>query len=619
MGLTSSLSVALSGLKITEAGLNVVSSNVANAGNPNYTRQRLVQQTIVDGHEGASVMRNGVQRMLNETSLNQLRTQNSAFQALDLESSYRSRIDTLFGTPGSAAALDTIYNKFDKSLQTLATKPEDFAARAGSVAAADSLASRLRSMSSDIQSMRMEAEQSMAEGVKIVNDALGRLASLDRDIVSQSVNGMPAPELLDARDAAINTISEWMDVRVNAKADGSVSLFTESGTLLYDDVAAQLSFDAKGVMTPQTTYSTDDAARTVGTLTLKSPNGTDIDLFKQGALRTGKFAGFKAIRDDVTVEAQKQLDEFAAQLSKAMSSVPVAATDATDGAKTGKALDLSSLQPGDEFSVTVTEGGTEKTYTFITSQSKTGALPGNTTARAGDQVFALDMSGNDASIAAQVQAALGGNFTAAYSGGSLSIVDDGAAGTSDVNAMSGMATARADQPQAGGKALALFVDGGNGKAFTGSLDDGDQKQGLAARLEVNSAVKKDPALLVKSGANTANGDTARPQFLYDQLHATTRTFDARTGLGGEGSPLKGDVGSYLNRMVSYQGQAATNAKSFRDGQEVITNSLKARHDKSAKVNVDEEMANLIQLQQAYAANARIVKTVDEMLKTLMQI
>ena len=42
-------------------------------------------------------------------------------------------------------------------------------------------------------------------------------------------------------------------------------------------------------------------------------------------------------------------------------------------------------------------------------------------------------------------------------------------------------------------------------------------------------------------------------------------------------------------------------------------------DSEYGVNVDEEMARLIDLQNAYAANARVVSIVNELLQTLMQI
>ena len=43
------------------------------------------------------------------------------------------------------------------------------------------------------------------------------------------------------------------------------------------------------------------------------------------------------------------------------------------------------------------------------------------------------------------------------------------------------------------------------------------------------------------------------------------------------------------------------------------NALQQRFNDTAAVNIDEEMANLLSLQNAYAANARVMTTVKEML------
>ena len=49
------------------------------------------------------------------------------------------------------------------------------------------------------------------------------------------------------------------------------------------------------------------------------------------------------------------------------------------------------------------------------------------------------------------------------------------------------------------------------------------------------------------------------------------------------------------------------------------NLLQARFDQSSGVSIDTEMANLLTLQNAYGANARVMGTVKAMLETLMQI
>ena len=51
----------------------------------------------------------------------------------------------------------------------------------------------------------------------------------------------------------------------------------------------------------------------------------------------------------------------------------------------------------------------------------------------------------------------------------------------------------------------------------------------------------------------------------------------------------------------------------------LADQARARRDSVTGVNTDEEMTNLMQAQQAYAAAAKIVTTVDEMMKTLVEM
>jgi flagellar hook-associated protein 1 FlgK len=51
----------------------------------------------------------------------------------------------------------------------------------------------------------------------------------------------------------------------------------------------------------------------------------------------------------------------------------------------------------------------------------------------------------------------------------------------------------------------------------------------------------------------------------------------------------------------------------------VVNALKQRMAEISGVNVDQEMANLINLQTAYGANARVMSAVQEMLDTLMRM
>jgi flagellar hook-associated protein 1 FlgK len=48
-------------------------------------------------------------------------------------------------------------------------------------------------------------------------------------------------------------------------------------------------------------------------------------------------------------------------------------------------------------------------------------------------------------------------------------------------------------------------------------------------------------------------------------------------------------------------------------------AVQSRFQETSQVNVDQEMSTLIELQTAYAANARIISTVKEMMDVLMRV
>jgi flagellar hook-associated protein 1 FlgK len=75
----------------------------------------------------------------------------------------------------------------------------------------------------------------------------------------------------------------------------------------------------------------------------------------------------------------------------------------------------------------------------------------------------------------------------------------------------------------------------------------------------------------------------------------------------------------MSQVVSQQSQSANAAQNLQQGQDVVVNALQQRFDSDSGVNIDTELSNLITLQHAYAANARVMSTIQAMYTTLMQI
>ena len=56
-----------------------------------------------------------------------------------------------------------------------------------------------------------------------------------------------------------------------------------------------------------------------------------------------------------------------------------------------------------------------------------------------------------------------------------------------------------------------------------------------------------------------------------------------------------------------------------EGQKVVLSTLQQKFTSTSGVNIDDEMAHLLALQNAYAANARVMGVVKEMYTALMQV
>ena len=615
MSLSTAMMSALSGLRATQSGMEVVSNNVANAGSANFSRRSQLDQEQVVGGNAAGVRSGDVSRILDKMVQSQLWTETGGGNYTSTRSDYLARLDSVFGTPGDGSALDGVFNTFTQSLQTLSTSPDSQASRAQVISNAKVMAQQLNGASGDIQSLRTAAEDAIGVAVKQVNDALKGIKAVS-DQLDKSGNGDASPALLDQRDGYINTLSSLMDVKVVQNENNRVSVFTSAGALLFDGTPSTLSFDSHGELGPQNLYDTDPSKSGVGTITLTSSSGTQTDMLASGLIRSGQIAALVDLRDKTLVEAQTQLDTIAAQMSTALSNRIVGGTATSSGSQNGFSVDLSGNQLGNPLTVSTVSGGVASQTVFVeVSPSTTLPLPASASGGS-TNVKVVGYTGGAAGAAAAISTQLGSGFTVSSSGTSVSVLDDGT-GTNSVTGLSasitntGVTGATPDLP--------LFVDGSAGTPYTGAFDNGSQRVGFARRISVNNAVIADPSTLVQYNSSILTGDATRPQLLLDRLTKTQFTVPPDSGIGGSARPFSGTVAALTQAVVATQGRNVETAKSVNDGQQIVVNSLNDKTKAISGVNIDTEMSNLLALQNAYAANARVMSTIKDMLTTLMNM
>lgn len=615
MGLTIALSNALSGMKAGQNGLDVLSRNVANSGTPGYHKQSL---SVIDtlGVNSSYVRSGTVTRAFNQTLQNHYTLSMSDSGYVNIRASMLDRWQVAVGKPGEAGALDTVFGQFHTAMSNLATSPDNYATRAQAVTAAQTLAGTLNDLSNQIQALRREAEGKMEANVTVLNQQLAALERINGRLADQGLDPSSRSTLMDQRDRLVAQVAELVDVRVEYRADDTVSLMTRSGVGLLDNRASVFQFQSAGVIAATSLSSTDPSESGVGRLTLRTPSGLVIDLVQQNVFRSGEMAGLIELRDKTLVQAQSQLDEIAAALAQSMSTVQTQGTAVSAGAATGIEVDLAGIRNGNDFVLDYMQGGTRRSLKVVRVDD-TSKLPLDYVDAAGQRVVGLDFSGGTGSVASQVQALLGPGFTVSNPAGStLRIVDDGAAGTTDVLNLRTRTTVTASQ--GAGLALSLFVDTGNAD-FTNSLDGDGQKLGFASRIAVNSAAIGDGRLVVQYEAGGSLGDAGRANYLLEQLENMSFAMGGATSEHGVAFRISGNISNLISQTVNYQGNAAASAIDEAATQELTLTALTQRMDAEYGVDVDEEMARLIELQNAFAANGRVISVVQELLNQLLQI
>src|SRR5262245_8499493 len=310
-------------------------------------------------------------------------------------------------------------------------------------------------------------------------------------------------------------------------------------------------------------------------------------------------------------------------MARALSDQTVDGTAVTPVPQAGFDIDVGNLLDGNSVRVTYTDvaSGQQRTVTLMRVDDP-GALPlsDSTTADPNDRVIGLDFSGGMASVVSQLAAALAtsGLQFSNPAGTTLRVLDDGLTNKVNVDAVS--ATYTVTSLTGGVPQLPFFVDGN--APYTGAIGaTGSQGDGFAGRIAVNAHPVADPSRLFvfQTVPMTPSGDATRPNFLYDQLNSAVLTFSPETGIGAPAVPFSGSIHAFMRQVISQQGAAAEAAANLKQGQDVVFNALQQRFNDSAAVNIDQEMAHLLALQNAYAANARVLTTVKEMLDALLKI
>lgn len=601
MTLNVALSSAVSSLLVVEKQMAVASNNISNANTEGYTQQTVSTSARVSN---GNVM--GVSGSVATTTIDQYLEQSIVQNnsSSSQTSTYYSYYQTLADSMGSISTGSTGSNdlaseltSLQTSLTTLSNTPNDTATKTKIVSQLSALTSDLRSTSAKIQNQRGQADKEIETAVTDANTQLSDIADLNKQISLAKATGNSTASLEDSRYSAVQALSSDIGVNYYFDSSGAMQIYTDSGTaLLVGDTPRTLSHTATSALDASATY-TAGASTGIDGIYVAGQDITSIT-------NSGKIGALIKQRDTDLVNAQSELDNMASTLSTSLNTIHNLGTSATaPQTLTGTASPAFSGASA----LTVASGTTVRIAVIDTS--------GNAQSYADVD---LSSCGTVDDVVNTINSAI--SNASPTMNASCSLSSAGQLVLSATNTNQGMGITTLSGSITDGTSSVTATDFSNYFHMNDLLTGGSSAETIKIRSDITSS-----AGYLSAGVLTSAASPGTPPFTAVTAGDGTVAASLASALSdnqsfaaaGYLSSTSKSFTEYAASIVSDVAQRSTNADSAATTASATLSGLKSTFSSTSGVNTDEQTAALTELQNLYAASAKVVTVVQSMFQSLL--
>ena len=619
-----SLNIGYTGLSAAQVGISTSGHNIANAEVEGYTRQRVLTSattpiTTRNGSVGNGTEIQDIKRVFDNFVFDRYSTVAADKEYSDFEQQTLKTLSTYFPEidgVGIKADLTNYYNAW----QTFADNPSNDAIKVNLAKETESLAKHIQQTRGQVFTLQSQVNEQLATDVNQVNDLAAQLAKLNTSIDNAEVGGgFSANDLRDKRNVIEKTLSRLIgsdvnqgQLSANTQVDSNSNTRTGSYTLSVNGFnlvdgntfhPLHLSKESSQVGFYNVSYERQDGA--LIPLNEEIKGGKIGSAFNLRGAAIDTTSGVPT--DGVLQNVVSQLDSFANVLIESTNNL-YAASSTTLMVSNDTKIDLSnrSLIASD---LNINAGA----FDMIVYD-----LDGKEVARRAINIDpATVMSGavGSNSIEGQVEANIDDNGD----GNGNNNINDFIRFNYQISADGEQKLQFSMDPLSESKGYTFAIsdslqnsDFASGSNFAGALGLGNYLEGdSGANIQLKLKYRDNPTEISAGLSGTAGDNRVALDMIQQQFE--NYNFDVGSNVYNTTTYGMFDI------TATYVG-INTNAAILKN-ETVSTqyNATELEYFTTSKVNIDEEMTNLIKYQTSYGAAAKVITTIDQMMQTLLGI
>ena len=294
MSLTIAMKTATSGLVAAQAAMRTVADNIANVNTPGYVRKTIDQQQLVVDGSGMGVEVSGVKRVTDQYLQLASLSASSDSSRWGAVSQYLDNAQSLFGDPSSDNFFFTRLDDIWSGFAAVANDPSSSLLRSQAVSNVEDFLNEAGRINGQLSELGRTVDAQITADVGRINDLLEQINDLNSDVSRAKLVNADASGAENIQSGLIDELATLMNVQVEQKSQGGVTIRSTEGTLLAGDGAATIS------------YNRTDATK--GYVAVQSPGSSGLP--KPIEITGGELRGLMDLRDDKLPGLADQLGEF---------------------------------------------------------------------------------------------------------------------------------------------------------------------------------------------------------------------------------------------------------------------------------------------------------------------